>query len=159
MQTWCYPLVSSRPHELHIFPRLRCVEYPNQDLIERAVAFDHSSDKRQRLIDHITAVGKSLPDTLDKYNIDVIIGPADSCVSQYSAATGISSSARESSLLTVLGLPLCSLPLGYINYNGRPIGLMALARSEVTLITLMSAFEATFPPRKAPSAFLREEGR
>lgn len=34
---------------------------------------------------------------------------------------------------------------------------MAIARTEVTLVTLMSAFEATFPPRQAPSAFLSEE--
>lgn len=29
-----------------------------------------------------------------------------------------------------------------------------MARSEATLITLMSAFEASFPSRKAPAAFL-----
>lgn len=64
------------------------LEYPSQEFIECAVAFDHSSDRRQRLMDHITEVGKSLHDTLDKYGIDVIIAPADCGLTKYSAATG-----------------------------------------------------------------------
>lgn len=52
---------------------------------------------------------------------------------------------------------MCGLPLGYIQYNGRPIGLTAMARSEATLITLMSAFEATFPRRQPPTAYLSEK--
>lgn len=117
-------------------------EYPNQEFITRAVAFDQSSDRRKKLMDHISEVGKSLPDTMEKYKIDVIIGPSDSWFSKYSAATGF---------------PLCALPLGYIPYNGRPIGLTAIAKNEATLITLMSAFEATFPVRQAPAAFLLHE--
>ncbi|KAI1428375.1 amidase family protein [Xylaria sp. FL1777] len=116
-------------------------EFPNQTLIERSVASNDVSDRRERLMAHIAEVGQSLPDTLDSYGINVIIGPADSRLSKYSAATGF---------------PLCSLPLGYIDFNGRPIGLTAIARSEVTLITLMSAFETSFPSRKPPSAFLNE---
>ncbi|KAF2727125.1 amidase family protein [Polyplosphaeria fusca] len=114
-------------------------EYPSQESIEQAVAFDKSSDRRGRILAHISEVGKSLPDTLDKYDIDVIIGPADSWITKYSAATGH---------------PHCSLPTGYIEYNGRPVGLTAIARSEATLITLMSAHEASFPQRRPPSAFL-----
>jgi amidase len=114
-------------------------EYPNQDFIDQSIAFDHMSHRRQELMDHITAVGKSLPDAMAKYNLDVVIGPADSWFSKYSAATGY---------------PLCSLPLAYIAYNGRPVGLEAMARSEATLVTLMSAFEATFPQRKPPTAYL-----
>lgn len=64
-------------------------EYPNQEFTERSTSFDHTSDRRQKLIQHITAVGKSLPDTLDKYDIDIIVGPADSGFSKYSAATGM----------------------------------------------------------------------
>ncbi|KAI1631317.1 amidase family protein [Biscogniauxia mediterranea] len=130
----------NRAHADQVLP----TEYPNQEFLERSVAFDHSSDRRRKLIEHIVAMGQSLPDALDKYDIDVIIGPADSSFSRYSAATG---------------LPLCSLPLGYIEYNGRPIGLTAIARSEVTLITLQGAFEATFPQRVPPSAFLSANER
>ncbi|KAF2682560.1 hypothetical protein K458DRAFT_432558 [Lentithecium fluviatile CBS 122367] len=71
-------------------------EYPNQDFITRSVAFDQS-DRREKLMKHILEVGKSLPDTLDKYQIDAIFGPSDSWFSKYSAATGFS---------------LCALTLG-----------------------------------------------
>ncbi|KAJ4253829.1 hypothetical protein NW762_010224 [Fusarium torreyae] len=117
-------------------------EYPSQDLIEQSVAYDHGSNRRQRLKDHINVVGKSLPDALEKHDLNVIIGPADSWFSQYSAATGY---------------PLCGLPLTYIAYNGRPVGLEAMAKSEATLVTLMSAFEATFPERKPPTAYLSKK--
>jgi amidase len=63
-------------------------EYPNQDFINKSIAFDHMSNRRQELMDHITAVGKSLPDAMAKYDLDVVIGPADSWFSKYSAATG-----------------------------------------------------------------------
>ncbi|QLI64044.1 uncharacterized protein G6M90_00g004850 [Metarhizium brunneum] len=56
------------------------------------------------------------------------------------------------------GHPLCSLPLGYIACNGRPIGLTAIAKSEVTLLALMSAFEAIFS-RQPPFSFLEHEFR
>ncbi|KAI0198380.1 amidase family protein [Astrocystis sublimbata] len=119
-------------------------EFPNQDLIDRSVAFDHGPHYRQKLMECITEVSQSFPDTLEKYDINVIIGPGDIWFSKYSAATAF---------------PLCSLPLGYIDFNGRPIGLLAIAKSEVTLLTLMSAFESSFPPRKPPSAFLSEAAR
>ncbi|KAF2833419.1 amidase signature enzyme [Ophiobolus disseminans] len=115
------------------------------DFITRSIASERSSNRREKLMQHILKVGKSLPDTLEKYNIDVVIGPSDSGFTKYSATTGF---------------PLCTLPLGYIAYNGRPIGLTAMARSESTLVTSMGAFEATFPARQAPVAFLshrREE--
>ncbi|KAI0602996.1 amidase family protein [Biscogniauxia sp. FL1348] len=125
----------NRAHADQVLPS----EYPNQENLERAVASDHSPDRRRKLTEHIAAMGQSLPDALDKYDVDAIIGPEGSPLSTYSAATGF---------------PLCSLPFGYIDYNGRPIGLTAIARSEVTLITLQSAFESTFPPREPPSGFL-----
>lgn len=59
--------------------------------------------------------------------------------------------------IVLLGYPLCSLPLGCIDYNGRPVGLVAIAQDEHTLVTLMSAFEASFPSRELPSAFLDHE--
>ncbi|KAI0114163.1 amidase family protein [Nemania sp. FL0031] len=119
-------------------------EYPNQMYIERSIAPNKDPSRLERLRAHIAEVGRSLLDTFDNHGINVIIGPADSEISKFSAATGC---------------PLCSLPLGYIGFNGRPIGLMAMARSEVTLITLMSAFETSFRPRKPPSAFLSKAVR
>ncbi|KAJ2978115.1 hypothetical protein NUW58_g7597 [Xylaria curta] len=65
-------------------------EFPSQVLIETAVASSKDPARRQKLMEHIAMVGKSLPDTLDLYGINVIIGPADSWMSKFSAATGAS---------------------------------------------------------------------
>jgi amidase len=45
------------------------------------------------------------------------------------------------------------MPLGYLDYNGRPHGLCAIARAreEGLLIQLQSAFEATFARRRPPT--------
>lgn len=43
------------------------------------------------------------------------------------------------------------MPLGYLDYNGRPHGLCAVAKEEGLLIQLQSAYERTFPPRKPPT--------
>jgi amidase len=51
-------------------------------------------------MDHIKRIGKNFPDTLDKYGMDVIIGPADSGFSKYSAATGTSAMPLSISDLT-----------------------------------------------------------
>lgn len=42
------------------------------------------------------------------------------------------------------------MPLDYLDYNGRPHGLCAVAKEEGLLIQLQSAYESTFPPRKPP---------
>lgn len=45
------------------------------------------------------------------------------------------------------------MPLGYLEYNGRPHGLAAVAKEEGLLIQLQSAYEGVFPPRKPPTLF------
>ena len=44
------------------------------------------------------------------------------------------------------------MPLGYLDIDGRPFGMAALAAGgrEDVLIKAMSAWEATFPPRRVP---------
>lgn len=44
------------------------------------------------------------------------------------------------------------MPLSYLDYNGRPFGVAAIAGKdqEALLIQVMSAWEATFPARKPP---------
>lgn len=44
------------------------------------------------------------------------------------------------------------MPLGYLDFNGRPFGMAALASAhqEAVLIKVQSAWEATFPPRQPP---------
>jgi amidase len=50
---------------------------------------------------------------------------------------------------------VATLPLGYLDFNGRPFGLLALASAhqEALLLSFMNAYEATFPARKPPTAF------
>ncbi len=54
--------------------------------------------------------------------------------------------------LTLLGYPIASVPLGYLDYNGRAFGMVAIAaeHGEATLVKFMGAWEATFGPRKPP---------
>lgn len=44
------------------------------------------------------------------------------------------------------------MPLSYLDFNGRPLGVAALAgkNQDAALVKLMSAWEATFPKRKPP---------
>lgn len=58
---------------------------------------------------NITEVSKSFDETLSKYGIDIIIGPADSLYSKYSAATGLSSNLSEARA-NCLRLPILCTP-------------------------------------------------
>jgi hypothetical protein len=56
----------------------------------------------------------------------------------------------------LLGYPIASLPLGYLNdFNGRPFGLVALASAhqDALLVRVQSAWEVTFPKRRPPPLF------
>ncbi len=48
------------------------------------------------------------------------------------------------------------MPLGYLDYNGKPFGLSVLAKrdDDGLIIHFMSAFEATFPKRKVPTQLM-----
>jgi len=81
-------------------------------------------------------------ETLEKYQVDVIIGPADSFLTNYAAA---------------LQCPVGAFPVSYSKFNGRPVGLQVLAPRfrEDLLIEVMSAWEASWKPRKTPEEFLK----
>lgn len=97
---------------------------------------------------------------LDEYGIDVIIGPADSFMSSYATGSGTCLVThiyfplrRYSSTDQASGYPIAAMPLSYLRFNGRPMGVAAIARKnqEHLLVKVMSAWEATFPPRQPPS--------
>ncbi|KAK4182338.1 amidase signature domain-containing protein [Podospora australis] len=94
---------------------------------------------------HAVKYGKEMgvDEMFDDYNINVIIAPAEAFLSDFAACAGY---------------PIASMPAGYLNYNGRPHGLVALARAhrEDLLIQLQSAFEKTFPKRMPPTAEVME---
>ena len=54
------------------------------------------------------------------------------------------------------GYPIRSLPFGYLNLNGRPFGMvaMAAAHQEATLFKVMGAWHKTFNPVKPPPMIL-----
>lgn len=53
----------------------------------------------------------------------------------------------------VQGYPIATLPLSYMDVNGAPFGLVALASAhqEGLLVSVQSAWEGTFRARKTPS--------
>lgn len=50
------------------------------------------------------------------------------------------------------GYPIATVPLGTIDYNGRPFGLAIIAKAgrEDLIFAFMSAFEAVSKPRAVP---------
>lgn len=83
-----------------------------------------------------------IDDILKTYDVDVIIGPTESKMCSYAASAGY---------------PIATLPLGYLDFNGRPFGLCCIARAyeEALLIKVQSAWEATFPARRPPPALVQ----
>ena len=138
-------------------------EYPDQARLEASLNYENTDNKTDKALAHIASVAKSIDATFAKYDIDVIIGPGDCDLSSYSAAAGKSSpetalASTNALLLTSdTGVPIATLPMSTLRYNGRPIGLMLLApaHKEATLIKVMSAWEATFSGRRNPEEFLK----
>ncbi|KAM0335643.1 hypothetical protein ACHAQA_000692 [Verticillium albo-atrum] len=100
----------NRDHaDLELPPR-----YPLQDRLEKALTHNYTGEDLKAALAHARKVGRD--DGIDKilreYNIDVIIGPAESPMSSIAAASGY---------------PIASMPLGYLDFNGRPFGMAALA--------------------------------
>lgn len=117
-------------------------EYPNQDLLDQGLAFGDSVQTREKLVAHTKAVAANFDEMIKAYDIDVIIAPGDCMLSEYAAAGGF---------------PIGTLPMSYLDFNGRPAGLLVMAprHKDSTLVKVMSAWEATFDPRKEPTEFLK----
>lgn len=64
----------------------------------------------------------------------------------------------ERKVLTTVGYPIAQAPLSYLDYNGRPFGVSILAKAgqDALLVKVLSAWEATFPPRKPPPLLVEE---
>ena len=105
----------------------------------------------------VTGRSKGIDYHLQKHNLDVIIGPADCECTEPAAAAGMSTSSLGEPSLTSVGYPLATMPLSYLNLNGRPFGMSATASAgrEDILIQVLSAWEATFQPRIPPTLLER----
>ncbi|OJJ52521.1 hypothetical protein ASPSYDRAFT_164676 [Aspergillus sydowii CBS 593.65] len=113
--------------------------YDNQNGLLRALNSTLGDQEYDEILAFAREAGRELgiDKTLHDNEVDVIIGPGGSTMSYIAAAAGY---------------PIASLPLSYLDYNGRPFGLavIAPAHQDALLVQVMSAWEATFPPRKAP---------
>lgn len=71
------------------------------------------------------------------HGVNIIVGPADSALSTMAGAAGY---------------PIAALPLGKLQYNGRPFGVAAIASGgrEDLLIQFMGAWEKLWPRGEGP---------
>lgn len=113
--------------------------HPRQDEFLKAQEQQTSPEEYERHLEHLrrAAAVDGIARILDEYGLDVILGPADSFITSF--ATGS-------------GYPIAAMPLSYLRFNGRPLGVAAIARKnqDALLVKVMSAWEATFPSRQPP---------
>ena len=137
---------------------LTCPGYPRQDKLEGALNSKASASTLDAALNHARDIGRTrgIDKILKDYDIDLIIGPAESSMADIASASG-----EQGSLILLqcafeltrpTGYPIATLPLGYLDYNGRPFAMAALVsgHQEATLVKVQSAWEATSPPRLPP---------
>ncbi|EHK23114.1 uncharacterized protein TRIVIDRAFT_191664 [Trichoderma virens Gv29-8] len=114
--------------------------YDNQDQLQNAATMTMSDQEHDFLLRHARKVGRDIgiDKTLKDYDVDLVIAPADSPVNL---------------LVSAAGYPSATMPLSYLKFNGRPIGLVAFttAGGEEMLLNFLRAYENTFPKRRSPS--------
>lgn len=73
-----------------------------------------------------------LDNVFDKQSVDLIVAPADSAICVHAAAAGY---------------PMGVVPLGTLDYNGRPFGMCMIAKAyeEEKILGFMDAHEKAFP--------------
>ncbi|KAI6082976.1 putative glutamyl-tRNA amidotransferase subunit A [Hypoxylon rubiginosum] len=129
--------------------------HDNQEFFIQTEQQDLSEEQYNKTLEYLRTISRDhgIDYILRKFEVDVIIGPADSFITSLAAASGTSGRSLPSSRDNTDDL-ICRLPspLSYLDFNGRPLGVAALAgkNQDATLIKLMSAWEATFPKRKPP---------
>ncbi|KAI4701766.1 hypothetical protein J4E89_010610 [Alternaria sp. Ai002NY15] len=118
----------------------RKIELPDYLLIQSLEDANSLTDAEHDRLD-VKATASAADDAIDKtllsHNVDVMIGPADS---------------RLPDVVALAKYPSMTLPLGYLDWNGRPFGLLVVGSKyqEGLLLDVARLWEATFPPRKTP---------
>ncbi|KAF1818772.1 amidase family protein [Dissoconium aciculare CBS 342.82] len=117
----------------------------NQNGLLRARDSKMSDEEYHRIIASAreTCGKNGIDKTLDDNAIDLIIGPGDGPMFCIAGAAGHDQ---------INGYPIATLPVGYLDFNGRPFGFQVMARAhqDALLIRVQSAWEATFPERRPP---------
>lgn len=118
---------------------LMVIGSPGQEILQNAVKTSLPASKYEGYKETIQINNKDLgiDKALKDYDLDVVVG----------TPTG-----RVLTVAALAGYPVGSLPLGYARFNGRPFGLSVVApeNAECLALSVMSAWEATFPARKPP---------
>ncbi|KAF5599974.1 glu asp-tRNA amidotransferase subunit A [Fusarium pseudoanthophilum] len=113
--------------------------YDDQGLLIDAEESDLSLEDYEKNLSHLRKVARDdgLDRIFEEYGVDVIVGSSDTAIMAYASGSGY---------------PIGNVPLGYLDFNGRPFGLAVLAakNQEAKIIKFMNAWEGTFGPRKAP---------
>ena len=151
-----------------------CPDHPRQDVFIKSQNQNTSSKEYERHLSHLRQVARNrgVERILKVYGVDVILGPTDSGLT--SIATGGGKSICQSSFVAWWtesvfvctnrpmhkGYPLCAMPMSYLDYNGRPFSVSAIAgqNQDDLLVKVMSAWEATFPPRRPPPQLVKSIG-
>ncbi|KAM3502973.1 hypothetical protein MY10362_004487 [Beauveria mimosiformis] len=111
----------------------------NQAGLIRALHATMDPEEYRKLIDQArnTCGEKGIDRVLEENEVDIILGPGDGTMFIIAGTAGY---------------PVASLPLGYLDFNGRPFGMQITARAhqDALLIQAQSAWKATFPPRQPP---------
>jgi amidase len=118
--------------------------YTQQNILEKDLDTKLGDwDPEEAAKDARARAQKRVDNILAKHQIDIIIGPGDSSLTSFACAAGY---------------PLASLPIGVLDFNGRPFGVTAITRAhgESLLVKLMSAWEKLFP-RKLPGSLIAAE--
>ncbi|KAI1121608.1 amidase signature domain-containing protein [Nemania abortiva] len=111
---------------------------PNQVQFEKAAASKMTQEEYESGLKHLR---QSFRDAIEKCfestNANVIMASGESFLSTISGGSGY---------------PIASVPLGLSSFNGRPHGMLILARNgeEAKVFEVMSAWEATFPDARQP---------
>lgn len=98
---------------------------------------------------------RGIDQALEENDVDIIMGPGDGLMFKISGTAGQSPfdcfQVSPSKHYTI-GYPVASLPLGYLDFNGRPFGLQIIAKAhqEALLVQAQSAWEATMAQRQEP---------
>jgi amidase len=133
--------------------------YDNQNGLLRAKKSNMTKEEYEAVLSYSRTAGRELgiDKTLKESGVDVILGPGDGPLFYIAGIAGVYMQVTNMAhiLTECPGYPIASLPLGYLDYNGRPFGLVALASAhqESLLVQVQSAWEATFPNRQPPPQF------
>ncbi len=121
--------------------------------LETAAAFGITEAEYQKALADMRDFGRrrAVDKSLSDYEVDVILGPGDSRINELYATSGtyfatLPSGPRSAADSEPVGYPMAAMPLSYAKFNGRPLGVCAIAAAnyEGLLIRLMSAWEMSF---------------